>query len=148
MVATDSDDPDSAVHDDAEALELALGATGQGRLLVAQLRQDRRAGVHEVDAAAADRGGPRGEGGGELDAGEATADDDEVGGLTPGRRVLEDDEAAEEPAHVAGAAQGEAVLAHAGHVLHRLAAARGDDELVVAGATRPARCRRRRPGRR
>ena len=70
-------------------------------------------------------------GGGELDAGEATADDDEVGGLAPGRRVLEDDEAAEEPPHVAGAAQGEAVLAHAGHVLHRLAAARGDDELVV-----------------
>jgi hypothetical protein len=70
--------------------------------------------------------------GGELDPGETPADDDEVGGLTPGGRVLKDDEAAEEPAHVAGAAQGETVFAHAGHVLHGLAAARGDDQLVVS----------------
>ena len=85
-----------------------------------------------MDPTTADRGRPPRERRRQLDAGEAAADDDQVARFPTGGGVLEDDEACEQPPHVAGAAQREAVLVQAGDVPHRLAAARGDDELVVA----------------
>ena len=93
VLPADGDDADAAVHLHAEPVELALGAAGQARLFVAQLRQHRGTRVDEVDAAAADRRRAGGQGGGQLDAGEPTADDHEVGGLASRGRVLEEDEA-------------------------------------------------------
>jgi hypothetical protein len=120
------------VHLHAEPGELALGAARQARMLVAETRQHRGARVDEMDSAAPNRRRPRGQGGGQLDAGEAAADDHEVGRLASRGGVLEEHEAGEQTPHVAGAAQREAVLRQPGHVLDRLPATRRHDQLVVA----------------
>ncbi len=59
---------------DAEALELLLGPSGEAGLVVAQLGEDRVAGVHELDA---DAGAAEvGDGGRHLDTGHAATGDE------------------------------------------------------------------------